>query len=67
MEIESDDMQCEPIVTQSSLSNIKYMENPIKHEPVYHMETFYARPGIKRKGHQSLTDTLSGTCTLIEI
>ena len=56
MEIESDDMElCEPIVMQSSLSNIKYMENPIEHEPVYHMETFHARSsGIKRKGDYNL-------------
>ena len=66
MEIESDDMQCESIVMQSPLSNIKYMEDPIEHEPMYHMETIHASSsGIK--GNQSLTDTLSGTCTLIEI
>ena len=55
MEIESDDMElCEPIVMQSSLSNIRYMEDPIEHEPMYHMETFYARPGVKRKGDDNL-------------
>ena len=66
MEIESDDMQCESIVMQSSLSNIKYMEDPIEHEPMYHMETFHATSS-DIKGDQSLTDILSGTCTLIEI
>ena len=55
MEIESDDMElCEPIVMQSPLSNIKYMEDPIEHEPVDHRETFYARSGIKRKGDHNL-------------
>ena len=41
MEIESDDMELsEPIIAQSSISNIKYMEDPIEHEPMYIMETF---------------------------
>ena len=45
--IESDDMElCEPIVMQSSLSSMKYMEDLIEHEPVDHMETFYATSGI---------------------
>ena len=58
MEIESDDMElCEPIVMQSSLSNIKYMEDLIEHEPVYHMETFYtSSSGLKRKGDHNLED-----------
>ena len=46
---------CEPIVVQSSLSNIKYMEDPIEHEPMYHMET-YASSGVKRKGDHNLED-----------
>ena len=55
MEIESDDMElCEPIVMQSSLSSIKYMEDLIEHEPVDHLETFYASSGIKRKGDHNL-------------
>ena len=60
MEIESDDMELsEPIVVQSSISNIKYMEDPIEHEPMYHMGT-YSSSGIKRKGDHNLEDeTLS--------
>ena len=38
---------CEPIVIQSSLSNIK---DPIEQEPV----TFYASSGMKRKGDHNL-------------
>ena len=55
MEIESDDIElCEPIVMQSSFSNIK---DPIEHEPVYHMETFYtSSSGLKRKGDHNLED-----------
>ena len=57
MEIESFDMEsCESIVMQSSSSSIKYMEDPIEHEPVYHMETFYASSGVKRKGDHNLED-----------
>ena len=53
--MECDDMQLhEPIVMQSPLSNIRYMEDPIEHEPMYHMETFYARPSVKRKGDHNL-------------
>ena len=56
MEIESDDMELsEPIIVQSPLSNIKYMEDPIEHEPMYHMET-YSSSGIKRKGDHNLED-----------
>ena len=56
MEIESDDMElCEPIIVQSPLSNIKYMEDPIEHELMYHMET-YSNSGIKRKGDHNLED-----------
>ena len=54
MEIESDDMELsEPIVVQSSISNIKYMEDPIEHELMYHMET-YASSGVKRKSDHNL-------------
>ena len=53
MEIESDDMElCDPIVVQSSLSNIKYTEDP---KTMYHMETFYASSsGLKQKGDHNL-------------
>ena len=57
MEIESDDMEfCEPIIFQSSISNIKYMEDPIEHEPMYHMETYGSSSGLKRKGDHNLED-----------
>ena len=57
MEIEYDKMQLrDPIVVQSSLSSIVYMEDPIDHEPVYHFETFNAKGGIKRKGDDNLED-----------
>ena len=46
---------CEPIVVQSSLSNIKCMEDPIEHEPMYIMET-YASSGVKRKSDHNLED-----------
>ena len=46
----------EPIVMQSSLSKIKYMEDPIEHEPVHHMDTFYARCGVKQKGDHYLEE-----------
>ena len=45
----------EPIVVQSPISNIKYMEDPIEHEQMYHMET-YSSSGIKRKGDHNLED-----------
>ena len=44
----------EPIIVQSPLSN-RYMEDPIEHELMYHMET-YSSSGIKRKGDHNLED-----------
>ena len=46
---------CEPIGLQSPLSNIRYMEDPIEHELMYHMET-YGISGVKRKGDHNLED-----------